>query len=56
MRTIPSKDETTIAFDQSGQWPALILVEGMFEQRALDTETAQLAALPLMMQHFTVFH
>jgi pimeloyl-ACP methyl ester carboxylesterase len=56
MRTITSKDGTTIAFDQSGQGPALILVGGMFEQRALDTETAQLAVLPLMKQHFTVYH
>lgn len=56
MRTIPSKDGTIIAFDQSGQGPALILVGGMFEQRALDTETAQLAVLPIMAQHFTVFH
>ena len=56
MKTITSKDGTTIAFDQSGQGPALILVGGMFEQRALDTETAQLAALPLLTQHFTVIH
>ena len=56
MRTVTSKDGTTIAFDQSGQGPALILVGGMFEQRAMDSETAQLAALPLLAQHFTVFH
>ncbi len=56
MRTVISKDGTTIAFDQSGQGPALILVGGMFEQRALDTETAKLAALPLLGQYFTVFH
>ena len=56
MRTVTSKDGTTIAFDQSGKGPALILVGGMFEQRAMDSETAQLAALPLLAQHFTVFH
>lgn len=56
MRTILSKDGTTIAFDQSGQGPALILVGAMIEQRALDTETAQLAVQPLLTQHFTVFH
>jgi pimeloyl-ACP methyl ester carboxylesterase len=28
----------------------------MFEQRAMDSETAQLAALPLLAQHFSVFH
>src|ERR671937_1683566 len=56
MRTLSSKDGTTIAFDQSGTGPALILVGGAFEQRALDTETAKLAALPLLAQHFTVIH
>jgi pimeloyl-ACP methyl ester carboxylesterase len=56
MKTVTSKDGTTIAFDQTGTGPALILVGGMFEQRAMDSETAQLAALPLLAQHFTVFH
>ncbi len=56
MKTVTSRDGTTIAFDQSGKGPALILVGGMFEQRALDTDTAKLAALPLLAQHFTVFH
>ena len=56
MRTVTSKDGTTIAFDQAGQGPALILVGGALEQRVMPTETAQLAALPLMAQHFTVFH
>lgn len=56
MSTVTSKDGTTIAFDQSGTGPALILVGGMFEQRAMDSETAQLAAFPLLAQHFTVFH
>ena len=56
MRTVTSKDGTTIAFDRSGEGPALILVGGMFEQRVWDSETAKLAALPLLSQHFTVFH
>jgi pimeloyl-ACP methyl ester carboxylesterase len=56
MKTVISKDGTTIAFDQSGQGPALILVGGMFEQRAMDSETAQLAAYPLLAQHFTIYH
>lgn len=56
MKTVTSKDGTTIAFDQSGQGPALILVGGMFEQRAMESETAKLAALPYLSQHFTVIH
>jgi len=56
MRTVTSKDGTTIAFDQSGKGPAIILVGGAFEQRAMDSATAQLAALPLLAQHFSVFH
>jgi pimeloyl-ACP methyl ester carboxylesterase len=56
MNTVMSKDGTTIAFDQAGTGPALILVGGMFEQRAMDSETAQLAALPLLAQHFSVYH
>src|SRR5205085_3673302 len=49
-----SADGTTIAFDQLGKGPAVILVGGALEQRAMDSETAQLA--PLLAQHFTVFH
>ena len=56
MKTVTSKDGTTIAFDQSGKGPALILVGGMFEQRALDSETSRLATFPLLAKHFTVFH
>lgn len=56
MKTVTSKDGTIIAFDQSGEGPALILVGGALEQRALDSETAQLAAQPLLAQHFTVLH
>lgn len=56
MKTVTSQDGTTIAFDQSGEGPALILVGGAFEQRAMESETAHLATLPLLAQHFTVFH
>lgn len=56
MKTVRSKDGTTIAFDQSGNGPALILVGGTFEQRAWESETAKLATLPLLSQHFSVYH
>ncbi|MBZ0296142.1 MAG: alpha/beta hydrolase [Anaerolineae bacterium] len=55
-KTVISRDGTTIAFEQAGRGPALILVGGMFEQRAMPSETAQLAAFPLLAQHFTVLH
>src|SRR5690348_18364491 len=54
MKTIHSADGTTIAFDQLGKGPALVLVGGALEYRAMDSETAQLA--PLLAEHFTVFH
>ncbi len=54
MRTVISKDGTIIAFDQSGKGPAIILVSGAIQHRAIDSGTAQLAAL--LAQHFTVFH
>src|SRR5215204_4735699 len=56
MNTVTSKDGTTIAFDKSGSGVALILVPGMFEQRAMESETAKLAASPLLNQHFMVYH
>jgi pimeloyl-ACP methyl ester carboxylesterase len=56
VNTVTSKDGTTIAYDRSGSGPALILVGGAFEQRAWDSETAKLAALPLLAEHFTVYH
>ena len=43
MKKVQSADGTTIAFDQLGKGPALILVGGALEQRAMDSETAQLA-------------
>lgn len=54
MKKVISKDGTPIAFDQSGEGPAAILVGGAFQHRAIDPRTAQLAAL--LAQHFTVFH
>jgi pimeloyl-ACP methyl ester carboxylesterase len=49
-----SKDGTIIAFDRSGRGPALILVGGAFQFRALDPKTAQVAGL--LADTFTVFH
>ena len=54
MRKVISKDGTTIAFDQLGKGPAIILVGGAFQYRAIDPRTAQLAAS--LSPHFTVFH
>lgn len=54
MKPVISRDGTAIAFDQSGEGPAIILVGGAFQYRAIDLRTAQLAAL--LAQHFTVFH
>jgi pimeloyl-ACP methyl ester carboxylesterase len=54
MNQVISKDGTIIAFDRSGKGPEVILVGGAFQYRAIDPNTAQLAAL--LAQHFTVFH
>ena len=54
MNKVMSKDGTVIAFDRSGNGPAVILVGGAFQYRAIDPPTAQLAAL--LAQHFMVFH
>ncbi|HEX6557327.1 MAG TPA: alpha/beta hydrolase [Ktedonobacteraceae bacterium] len=54
MNKVISKDGTVIAFDRSGKGPAVMLVGGAFQYRAIDPPTAQLAAL--LAQHFTVFH
>src|SRR5690606_5079446 len=56
MEKVISKDGTVIAFDRWGKGPALILVGGSFEQRAMDSETSQLAAQPILSEHFSVFH
>jgi pimeloyl-ACP methyl ester carboxylesterase len=54
MRTVTSRDGTTIAFDQSGKGPAVILVDGALQYRAFDQGMAPLANL--LAKHFTVFH
>ncbi|GHO45814.1 alpha/beta fold hydrolase [Ktedonospora formicarum] len=54
MKHVQSADGTSIAFDQLGQGPVVILVPGIFEQRAMESETSQLA--PQLAEHFTVFH
>lgn len=56
MQRVQSHDGTMIAYERIGTGPTLILVGGAFEQRALDSETAQLAASPLLAQHFTLVH
>lgn len=54
MKKVISKDGTAIAFDQLGEGPAIILVGGAFQHRAIDPQTAQLAGI--LAQWFTVFH
>lgn len=53
MRTVTSKDGTTIAFERSGQGPVLILVDGALVHRAVDPATGQL--VELLAPHLTVF-
>jgi pimeloyl-ACP methyl ester carboxylesterase len=54
MKTVISKDGTTIAFDQWGQGPVVILVDGALQYRAFDQGMVQLAEL--LAPHFTVIH
>jgi pimeloyl-ACP methyl ester carboxylesterase len=56
LKTVRSKDGTSIAHETSGSGSALILVPGALEQRGWNSETAKLAAQPLLAQHFTVYH
>jgi len=51
MRTVISKDGTTIAFDKTGQGPAVILVVGAFNDRSTGTPLAQ-----QLEKHFTIFN
>jgi pimeloyl-ACP methyl ester carboxylesterase len=53
MRTVTSKDGTTIAFDQSGEGPAVILVAGALGIRS-HPMFQELAAL--LAPHFTVYN
>jgi pimeloyl-ACP methyl ester carboxylesterase len=54
MNSVTSKDGTTIAFDRSGEGPAIILVGGALQHRAIDPSTARLAEL--LAPPFTVYH
>jgi len=54
MKTVTSKDGTTIAFDKVGAGPALILVPGAIQHRAIDPKTEQLMAL--LAEQFTTFN
>jgi pimeloyl-ACP methyl ester carboxylesterase len=56
VQPVTSKDGTRIAYDQVGTGPALILVGGMFEYRAFESDTAFLAVFPELTQHFSVYH
>lgn len=56
VETVKSKDGTQIAFERIGRGPSLVLVGGAFEHRAMDSETAKLARLPLLAQQFTILH
>jgi pimeloyl-ACP methyl ester carboxylesterase len=51
MKKVRSKDGTTIAFDQSGQGPAIILVAAALSNRLVTTQLAALLA-----PHFTVIN
>lgn len=51
MATVTSKDGTRIAFDRSGNGPAIILVVGAFNDRATGAALAQ-----FLEPHFTVFN
>ena len=54
MKTVTSKDGTTIAYDQSGKGPAVIFVDGALQYRAFDQGMAPL--MDLLSPHFTVIH
>ena len=51
MKHITSKDGTTIAYDQLGQGPALVIVGGILGDRSQQAGLAQLLA-----EHFTVYN
>jgi hypothetical protein len=52
MHIVTSADATTIAFEQIGAGPTLILVDGTLNYRAIDQGAGQLAEL--LASHFTV--
>jgi hypothetical protein len=49
---VRSKDGTTIAYDRSGNGPALVIVDGAFCSRAFGP-SAKLAPLPAVVEFFT---
>jgi pimeloyl-ACP methyl ester carboxylesterase len=54
MKTVISRDGTTIAFDKVGGGSAVILVGGALQYRSFDQRTAQLAEL--LGRNFTTYH
>ena len=54
MNTVQSKDGAAIAFERYGQGPAVVLVGGAFQHRAIDQGTARLAEF--LAERFSVFH
>ncbi len=52
MATVTSKDGTTIAYDKSGQGPAVILVDGAMCHRTFGPMGG---LAPLLAEHFTVY-
>ena len=54
MKTVRSKDGTTIAFDQTGEGSAIILVAGALQHRAMDEGFKR--TQELLAAHFTVIH
>src|SRR5512135_2577738 len=51
LRTVASKDGTRIAFEQSGEGPAIIVVVGAFNDRTTGEPLAR-----FLEPHFTVFN
>ncbi len=54
MKTVTSKDGTTIAYDQWGTGRVVIFVDGALQYRAFDQGMVPLAEL--LAPHFTVIH
>lgn len=54
MNTVTSKDGTRIAFDKTGDGPAIIIVNGAIQFRAFDPTMAQIAEM--LSKHFTVYN
>lgn len=54
MKTVTSKDGTTIAYDQVGTGPTVIIVDGALQYRAFDQGNLELSNL--LAPHFTAIH